>query len=65
VLFRSLIVVFILIRQFEAIGFLLAAKSIMRFKSDESLKTEYLLTGTLLSFAIAIGTGLLIVHLYL
>ena len=62
---RWLIVVFILISQFEAIGFLLAAKSIMRFKSDESLKTEYLLTGTLLSFAIAIGTGLLIFHLYL
>ncbi len=61
---RWLIVVFILISQFEAIGFLLAAKSIMRFKSDESLKTEYLLTGTLLSFAIAIGTGLLIFHLY-
>jgi hypothetical protein len=61
---RWLIVVFILINQFEAIGFLLAAKSIMRFKSDESLKTEYLLTGTLLSFAIAIGTGLLILHLY-
>ena len=62
---RWLIVVFILINQFEAIGFLLAAKSIMRFKSDESLKTEYLLTGTLLSFAIAIGAGLLILHLYL
>jgi hypothetical protein len=61
---RWLIVVFILISQFEAIGFLLAAKSIMRFKSDESLKTEYLLTGTLLSFAIAIGTGLLIYHLF-
>jgi hypothetical protein len=61
---RWLILVFILINQFEAIGFLLAAKSIMRFKSDESLKTEYLLTGTLLSFAIAIGTGLLISHLY-
>jgi hypothetical protein len=62
---RWLIVVFILISQFEAIGFLLAAKSIMRFKSDESLKTEYLLTGTLLSFAIAIGAGLLVSHLFL
>jgi hypothetical protein len=61
---RWLIVVFILINQFEAIGFLLAAKSIMRFKSDESLKTEYLLTGTLLSFAIAIATGLLL-HYFL
>lgn len=61
---RWLVVVFILINQFEAIGFLLAAKSIMRFKSDESLKTEYLLTGTLLSFAIAIGTGLLVLHLF-
>jgi hypothetical protein len=61
---RWLIIVFILINQFEAIGFLLSAKSIMRFKSDESLKTEYLLTGTLVSFSLAIGTGLLIVRLY-
>jgi hypothetical protein len=57
---RWLILIFILIGYYEAIGFLLAAKSIMRFKSDESLKTEYLLAGTLLSFAIAIGTGLAI-----
>jgi hypothetical protein len=62
ILERWLVVVFILINQFAAIGFLLAAKSIMRFKSDESLKTEYLLTGTLLSFAIGIGVGLLIFY---
>jgi hypothetical protein len=55
---RWLVLVFIIINQFGAIGFLLAAKSIMRFKEDETLKTEYLLAGTLLSFAIAIGTGL-------
>jgi hypothetical protein len=57
---RWLIIVFIWIGHFEAIGFLLAAKSIMRFKTDESLKTEYLLTGTLLSFSIAIGAGLIL-----
>jgi hypothetical protein len=58
---RWLIIVFIMINQFAAIGFLLAAKSIMRFKNDEALKTEYLLTGTLLSFGLAIGAGLFLV----
>jgi len=55
---RWLIMIFIIVNQFGAIGFLLAAKSIMRFKDDETLKAEYLLAGTLISFSIAIGAGL-------
>ena len=46
----------------EAVGFLLAAKSVFRFgdlKDDKDrMRTEYVLIGTLLSFGIAIGIGL-------
>lgn len=56
---RWLILVFILINQFEAVGFLIAAKSILRFKDNESYKTEYVLIGTMLSFGLAIITGML------
>jgi hypothetical protein len=46
----------------EGIGFLIAAKSIFRFgdiKESEGLKlTEYFMIGTLLSFGMAIFTGL-------
>ncbi len=59
---RVLTLSFILIGSFEAIGFLLAAKSILRIgdlKDDrEHKKTEYILIGTLLSFGITIMTGL-------
>jgi Flp pilus assembly pilin Flp len=59
-----LILTFILIKQFEAIGFLLAAKSVFRFGDlkDESdrKRTEYILVGTLISFTITIGLGLVI-----
>ncbi|MFC4210777.1 DUF3307 domain-containing protein [Pedobacter lithocola] len=58
ILERVLIFVFILTNHFEAVGFLLAAKSIFRFgdlKEAHDLKlTEYVLIGTLLSFGIAI-----------
>ncbi|PCI06367.1 MAG: hypothetical protein COB81_01050 [Flavobacteriaceae bacterium] len=62
---RVLILTFIVINQFAAIGFLLAAKSIFRFgdltqKKDRKL-TEYILIGTLLSFTITIIVGLLVV----
>ncbi|NJO91384.1 MAG: DUF3307 domain-containing protein [Chloroflexia bacterium] len=53
---------FILIKQFEVIGFLLAAKSVFRFGDlkDESdrKRTEYILIGTLISFTFTIGVGL-------
>jgi hypothetical protein len=54
---------FVLTNHWEAIGFLIAAKSIFRFgdlKDAKDLKlTEYVLIGTLLSFGIAIATGML------
>lgn len=61
---RLLIYIFILAESWEAIGFLLAAKSVFRFgdlreASDRKL-TEYILLGTLLSFTIAIITSLLL-----
>ncbi len=59
---RFLVFLFILIHQFEAVGFLIAAKSILRFKNDDSLKTEYVLIGTLLSFGIAIVWGVLAIQ---
>ncbi|WP_200977381.1 DUF3307 domain-containing protein [Echinicola sp. 20G] len=60
VLERVLVLTFILLRQFEAVGFLIAAKSILRYKNDDTIKTEYVLIGTMLSFGIAVLLGLLI-----
>ena len=61
---RILVLTFVLINQFGAIGFLIAAKSILRLNpNDQTIPkkyTEYVLFGTLLSFTIAIITGLLI-----
>lgn len=57
---RLFIFFFILLNYWEGIGFLLAAKSIFRFgdlsKAKDRSLTEYILIGTLLSFAMAIGT---------
>ena len=67
ILERTLILTFILANQFTAVGFLLAAKSIFRFgdlTQNKSRKlTEYVLIGTLLSFAIAIIIGLLLINI--
>lgn len=57
---RFLVLTFIIIGQFEAVGFLIAAKSILRFKDDNTIKTEYVLIGTMLSFGIAIALGIII-----
>lgn len=58
---RVLVLTFILIGSLEGIGFLLAAKSVFRFgelnKAKEIKTTEYVLIGTLSSFAVAILTG--------
>lgn len=64
---RILVLTFIVTGYFSAIGFLIAAKSILRF-SDKSethtrKQTEYVLIGTLMSFAITIFIGLLIRHI--
>ena len=59
---RLLVFVFIVVGQFGAVGFLLAAKSVFRFgdlNRESNMKlTEYVLIGTLLSFGIAILTGI-------
>ena len=75
ILERVLTITFIYIGQFGAIGFLVAAKSILRVidkpdkpNSEPTLikpfssrkRTEYVLIGTFLSFTIAILTGLII-----
>jgi hypothetical protein len=63
ILERLLILTFILIGQWEGVGFLLAAKSIFRFgdlkEAKEMKLTEYVLIGTLLSFSLAIGVALI------
>jgi magnesium-transporting ATPase (P-type) len=62
---RLLIFLFVCTHHFEAVGFLLAAKSIFRFgdlKDAHDIKlTEYVLIGTLLSFGIALLVSLVVV----
>lgn len=60
---RWLMIVFMLCGQYEAIGFLIAAKSIIRYKDGDTSKTEYVLAGTLISVFIAVLSGLLLVNL--
>ncbi|TXH97452.1 MAG: DUF3307 domain-containing protein [Rheinheimera sp.] len=59
---RALLLTFVLLDQFGAIGFLLAAKSIFRFgdlsRAQDVKFTEYVLLGTLLSIGISLGIGL-------
>ncbi|MCV6628749.1 MAG: hypothetical protein OIF50_02705 [Flavobacteriaceae bacterium] len=59
VLERILVTTFVISNQFAAVGFLIAAKSILRFQDHETLKTEYVLIGTMLSFGTAIILALL------
>ncbi|BAU76768.1 hypothetical protein [Metapseudomonas furukawaii] len=60
---RSMILTFVLLQQWEAVGFLLTAKSILRFNevkgANHHARSEYILLGTLLSFSISIGAGLM------
>ena len=66
---RILIFIFILTNHFDAVGFLLAAKSVFRYgdlnESKERNLTEYVLIGTLLSFGIAIISALATQYLLL
>jgi len=52
---RLLIVTFILVGDYTAIGFLVAAKGLFRF--NDSKRAEYVIVGTLLSFTIAVLIG--------
>ena len=57
---RMLTLVFVMLGQYEAIGFLLAAKSLLRFRETDTVKSEYVLVGTLLSFGFAILVGVIV-----
>ncbi len=61
---RVMVVTFILLNHFEAIGFLVAAKSILRHGGvskgvDPRSEAEYVLVGTMMSFMVAIPVGVL------
>lgn len=64
ILERLFVFTFVVTGHWEGIGFLLAAKSVFRFgdlrKSKDRRLTEYVIIGTLLSFGLAVATGLLI-----
>lgn len=61
---RVLVFTFVLINHFEGIGFLITAKSILRFNDIKGhnvrKEAEYVLIGTLMSFSASILTGLTI-----
>lgn len=63
ILERLLVFVFIITNHWEAVGFLITAKSVFRFgdlkESKHRKLTEYILIGTLISFGIAITVGLI------
>jgi hypothetical protein len=67
ILERLLIFGFIWVGKWEAIGFLLAAKSVFRFgdlkDTNDQNKTEYILIGTLSSFMVAIIIGFAFIQL--
>lgn len=56
---RILVLTLVILNQYEAIGFLIAAKSILRYKENDTTKTEYVLIGTMASFAIAMFLGII------
>lgn len=60
---RLFVLMFIILDKWEAIGLLIAAKSVFRFndlkESNNRKLTEYILIGTLLSFGLAILTGII------
>lgn len=64
---RLFVLTFIIIGRWEAIGLLITAKSVFRFndlkESNNRKLTEYILIGTLVSFGLAIITGLWYVNL--
>ncbi|MCZ4409947.1 DUF3307 domain-containing protein [Cryomorphaceae bacterium 1068] len=68
ILERLFIFVFVILNQWSAIGFLITAKSVFRFgdlsRAKDRKLTEYILIGTLLSFGLAILTGLVFNRFY-
>ena len=60
ILERLLIFLLVLIGQWEAIGLLVAAKSIIRLKDGDQKMSEYVLIGTLISISVAVLTGFIV-----
>jgi len=64
ILERLFVFLFIVTGHWEGVGFLLAAKSVFRFgdlkEAHDRKLTEYILIGTLLSFGMAVVTGMLV-----
>ena len=61
---RWLILIFVCLQRYDALGLLIAAKSIIRFGDSQMNKSEYVLAGTLLSIFIAVlvGLGVMMAH---
>ena len=57
---RFIVLFLVLIGKFEAIGLLVAAKSIIRLKDGDQKMGEYVLIGTLTSISVALITGFII-----
>lgn len=55
---RVMAMVLVMLQQYTAIGFIIAAKSILRYNESKTSKTEYVLIGTLLSFSVALLIGI-------
>jgi len=58
---RWLILIFVCMQRYDALGLLIAAKSIIRFSEKDTAKTEYVLAGTLLSIFIAVLAGIMVI----
>lgn len=61
---RLIIIVFVVLNQYTALGLIIAAKSILRFsndRSDEHVKkeSEYVLVGTMVSLVLGVANGLM------
>lgn len=65
ILERIIILTLVVYNQYESAGLLIAAKGIIRFSENNRTeqKTEYLVIGTLISIAIAMGTGMVVLRL--
>ena len=57
----GLILIFVCLQRYDALGLLIATKSIIRFSEKDTAKTEYVLAGTLLSILIAVLTGMMVI----
>lgn len=57
---RVLAFVFVFLGNYQAVGFIMAAKSILRFKESDGPRAEYVLVGTFVSVTIAVLCALLL-----